>query len=102
MPLWKLTLVGFILALTTAACSTAGSTAARGSLRTGMTSSEATAAMGPPDLRDTVADPNRSGATVGRYVWLDSGKVAIFGSDGRVASLQTIAPVEKAPPSVQA
>jgi len=51
--------------------------------------------MGPPDLKDTVADPNHPGSTVGRYVWLDSGQVAIFDDAGRIATLQRVAPVQR-------
>ena len=97
MALWKELLVTSILALTVAACATASSTGNGATLRTGMTSNEVITALGQPDLKDTVADPNNPGSTVGRYVWLDSGQVALFGSDGRVASVQRIAPVEKAP-----
>ena len=46
--------------------------------------------MGEPDLKDSIADPNHTGAAVQRYVWLQPGKAAIFGTDDRVASIQTI------------
>src|SRR5882757_10161466 len=46
--------------------------------------------MGEPDLKDSIADPNHSGATVLRYVWLEPGKAGIFGSDNRLASVQQI------------
>ena len=46
--------------------------------------------MGQPDLKDNIADPNHNGASVLRYVWLDSGKAAIFGADDRLASVQTV------------
>jgi hypothetical protein len=39
-----------------------------------MTADETVQAMGPPDLKDSVPDPDHSGATVLRYVWLDSGR----------------------------
>jgi len=84
--------LAFLLAVAVAACSTAGST---GNLSAGMTADQAVQAMGQPDLKDSIPDPNRSGATVPRYVWLDSGKVAVFGSDNRVASVQQIEPAEK-------
>jgi len=46
--------------------------------------------MGEPDLKDAIADPNHSGAAVQRYVWLEPGKAAIFGTDDRIASVQTV------------
>lgn len=55
-----------------------------------MTPDQTVQAMGQPDLKDNVADPNHSGASVLRYVWLDSGKAAIFGADDRVASIQNV------------
>src|SRR5215467_16298468 len=82
-----------LLALALASCSTASN---RASLTTGMTADETVQAMGPPDLKDSVPDPDHSGATVPRYVWLDSGKVAVFGSNNRVASIQQIEAPEKA------
>jgi len=88
-----------LLALALASCSTASN---RASLTTGMTADETVQAMGPPDLKDSVPDPDHSGATVPRYVWLDSGKVAVFGSNNRVASIQQIEAPEKAQTEVQA
>ena len=88
-----------VLALAIASCSTASNHA---SLTTGMTVDETVQAMGPPDLKDSVPDPNHSGATVLRYVWLDSGKVAVFGSNDRVASVQEIEAPEKTQAEVQA
>jgi hypothetical protein len=61
-----------------------------GTLTTGMTPDQAVQAMGEPDLKDNIADPNHSGASVQRYVWLDSGKAAIFGSNDRLASIQNV------------
>lgn len=78
-------LVG-LLAVSVAACSSVKS----GQLSTGMTSAQAVQAMGEPDLKDSIADPNHSGAAVQRYVWLEPGKAAIFGTDDRVANIQTI------------
>ena len=46
--------------------------------------------MGEPDLKDNIADPNHNGATVLRYVWLEPGKAAIFGSDNHLASVQDV------------
>ncbi len=59
-------------------------------LSPGMTSEQAVQAMGDPDLKDNIPDPNHSGASVQRYVWLDQGKAAIFGTDERVASVQNV------------
>lgn len=59
-------------------------------LSTGMTPDQAVQVMGEPDLKDNIADPNHSGASVQRYVWLEPGKAAIFGTDQRVANIQTI------------
>ena len=75
-----------LLALFAIACSTIKS----GSLSTGMTPDQAVQAMGQPDLKDNIADPNRSGASVLRYVWLEPGKAAIFGSNDRLASIQDV------------
>jgi hypothetical protein len=75
-----------MLAIFVAACSTTKSA----TLSTGMTPGQAVQAMGEPDLKDNVADPNHSGASVLRYVWLEPGKAAIFGSDERLASIQNV------------
>ena len=88
-----------LLVLAIASCSTASNHA---SLTTGMSADQTVQAMGPPDLKDSVPDPNHSGATVLRYVWLDSGQVAVFGSNDRVASIQQIETPEKAQTEVQA
>ncbi|MGH7778272.1 MAG: hypothetical protein ACREQR_00380 [Candidatus Binataceae bacterium] len=88
-----------MLALAGASCSTNSS---NGALATGMTADQTVDAMGPPDLKDSVADPNHPGATVLRYVWLDSGKVAIFASNSRVASVQQIEPAEKTKDQLEA
>jgi hypothetical protein len=74
------------LALLAVGCSSVKSN----TLSTGMTSAQAVQAMGEPDLKDAIADPNHSGAAVQRYVWLEPGKAAIFGTDDRVANIQTI------------
>jgi hypothetical protein len=89
--------MAFALALT--ACSTASENA---TLSTGMTPDQTVQAMGQPDLKDSIPDPNHSGATVLRYVWLDSGKVALFGSNDRVASISQIEPAEKTQAQVEA
>jgi hypothetical protein len=75
-----------VLALLLAGCSSVSS----GTLSPGMTSAQAVQSMGEPDLKDSIADPNHTGAAVQRYVWLEPGKAAIFGTDDRVASVQTI------------
>jgi hypothetical protein len=75
-----------LLALFAVACSTSKSA----TLSAGMTPDQTVQAMGQPDLKDNIADPSHSGASVLRYVWLDSGKAAIFGSDDRVASVQDV------------
>jgi hypothetical protein len=61
-----------------------------GTLSPGMTTGQAVQAMGEPDLKDNIADPNHSGATVTRYVWLEPGKAAIFSSDDHLASVQDV------------
>jgi len=61
-----------------------------GSLQTGMSADQAVEAMGQPDLKDNVPDPNHSGATVLRYTWLSAGEAAVFGSDMRVASIENV------------
>src|SRR5258708_24330335 len=75
-----------LLALFVFGCSTTKS----GSLTPGMTPDQTVQSMGEPDLKDSIADPNHSGATVLRYVWLEPGKAAIFGSDNRLASVQQV------------
>jgi hypothetical protein len=75
-----------LLALVAAGCATT----APQSLATGMTPAQTVQVMGQPDLKDNIADPNHSGASVLRYVWLDSGKAAIFGADDKLASVQTV------------
>jgi hypothetical protein len=63
-----------------------------GSLKPGMTSDQAIEAMGQPDLKDSVPDPNHNGATVARYTWLSAGEAAVFGPDMRVASITNVGP----------
>ena len=75
-----------LLALFVVACSAVQSKL----LSTGMTPDQAVQAMGEPDLKDNIADPNHGGASVLRYVWLEPGKAAIFGSDDRLASIQDV------------
>jgi hypothetical protein len=59
-------------------------------LSPGMTPDQTVQAMGAPDLQDNIADPNHTGGSVLRYVWLEPGKAAIFGADQRVASIQNV------------
>lgn len=75
-----------MIALFVVGCSTVKS----GTLSPGMTPDQTVQSMGEPDLKDNIADPNHSGANVLRYVWLEPGKAAIFGSDQRVASIQNV------------
>ena len=70
------------LAFTLMSCATSG-----GSLEVGMRPDQAIAAMGQPDLKDTVSDPRGSGAGVLRYAWVARGKVATFGPDDRLAQI---------------
>ena len=75
-----------MLALLLVGCSTTKS----GTLNPGMTPDQTVQSMGEPDLKDDIADPNHNGASVLRYVWLEPGKAAIFGSDNRLASVQDV------------
>src|SRR5260370_14530502 len=75
-----------VLALFAVACSTTKS----GTLSPGMTPDQTVQAMGQPDLKDNISDPHHNGATMLRYVWLDSGKAAVFASDARVARVQDV------------
>jgi hypothetical protein len=64
-------------------------------LHIGMTADQAIAALGQPDLKDTVTNPNQPGVSELRYVWLEPHKVAVFGADNRavsIADVQTAAP----------
>lgn len=81
------------IALALASCSAASG---NGTLAVGMSPEQAIQAMGQPDLKDSVPDPNHSGATVLRYVWLDSGKVAIFNANERVATIQHMQTTQQA------
>jgi hypothetical protein len=75
-----------LLALFVVGCAAAQPTG----LSAGMTPDQTVQAMGEPDLKDAIPDPNHSGASVTRYVWLQPGKAAIFGTDDRVASVQAV------------
>ena len=75
-----------VLAMFVVGCSTVKS----GTLNPGMTPDQTVQSMGEPDLKDSIADPNHNGASVLRYVWLEPGKAAVFGSDNHVASVQDV------------
>ncbi|HLX36810.1 MAG TPA: hypothetical protein VKR29_03380 [Candidatus Binataceae bacterium] len=78
-----------MLLLLTAGCSSQ-SGGGGGSLKVGMTTDETTQAMGQPDLKDTVPDPNHNGGAVLRYTWLNAGEAAVFGTDMRVATIVNV------------
>jgi hypothetical protein len=59
-------------------------------LRAGMTPDDTIGAMGPPDLKDNIADPSHRGGTVQRFVWLDSQTQGVFGTDNKLASIQRV------------
>ncbi len=61
-----------------------------GSLQAGMTTDQAIEAMGQPDLKDNVPDPNHKGPDVLRYTWLNAGEAAVFGPDMRVANIVNV------------
>ena len=68
-----------------------------GTLKVGMSTDQAVEAMGQPDLKDNVADPNHTGPAMLRYTWLNAGEAALFGADMRVANIVNVGP---APSSV--
>jgi hypothetical protein len=72
-----------------AACSMRGSS---GDLKAGMTPDQAVAALGQPDLKDHVVDPHHKGVELMRFVWLDTGKVALFGPNNQLATVNSLAP----------
>ena len=80
------------LAFTLMSCAASG-----GSLEVGMRPDQAIAAMGQPDLKDTVADPGGSRAGVLRYAWIAQGKVAIFGPDDHLAQVADLPAGASAP-----
>ncbi len=63
-----------------------------GALQTGMSADQAVEAMGQPDLKDNVPDPNHTGSTVLRYTWLNAGQAAVFGPDMHVANIVNVGP----------
>jgi len=78
-----------LLALVTAAALAACSTGS-GTIQTGMTPDQTVAALGKPDLKDSVADPAHSGATVLRYTWVGVGEAATFSPDNHVAKIDPV------------
>lgn len=63
-----------------------------GGLKAGMTTDQAVAAMGQPDLKDSVPAPNNQGPALLRYTWLNAGEAAVFGPDNRVANIVNVGP----------
>jgi hypothetical protein len=61
-----------------------------GSLKVGMSTDQAVEAMGQPDLKDNIADPNHTGPAMLRYTWLNAGEAAVFGPDMRVANIVNV------------
>lgn len=80
-----------LLSITLGACSWLGqSNESDPVLRTGMTTQQAIAKLGQPDLTDSVASKNHEGFTLLRYVWLDSGKAALFGPDNHLVKVEKL------------
>ena len=88
-------MLAFVAAFVMAACSSGS-----GTIETGMTPDQTVAALGHPDLTDSVADPAHSGGTVLRYTWVGVGKVATFSPNNRVAKIDNVQP--NSAPSEQA
>ncbi len=63
-----------------------------GTLKVGMTTDQAVEAMGQPDLKDNVPDPNHTGPAMLRYTWLNAGEAAMFGPDMRVTNIINVGP----------
>ena len=63
-----------------------------GNLKVGMTTDQAVEAMGQPDLKDNVADPNHTGPAMLRYTWLNTGEAALFGPDMKVTNIINVGP----------
>jgi len=61
-----------------------------GSLKVGMSTDQAVEAMGQPDLKDNIADPNHTGPALLRYTWLSAGEAAVFSPDMRVATIVNV------------
>jgi hypothetical protein len=86
--LWRMVLSALMLTIVGCSMLKPGG----GALQTGMSTDQAVEAMGQPDLKDNVPDPNHTGASVLRYTWLNAGEAAVFGSDMRVASIVNVGP----------
>jgi hypothetical protein len=71
-------------------------------LKAGMTPDQAVAALGQPDLKDRVVDPRHHGVELMRFVWLDTGKVAMFGPNNQLAQIESIAPANQQPVNANA
>jgi hypothetical protein len=78
-------LLGLVTAAALAACASAS-----GTIQTGMTPDQTVAALGNPDLKDTVADPAHNGGTVLRYTWVGVGEAATFSPDNHVAKIDQV------------
>ena len=83
--------LGGAMLLLIAGCS-AQSGGGGGTLKVGMTTDQAVEAMGQPDLKDNVPDPNHSGPAMLRYTWLNAGEAAMFGADMRVTNIINVGP----------
>ncbi len=64
-------------------------------LKEGMTPDQAVAALGQPDLKDRVVDPRHHGVELMRFVWLDTGKIAMFGANNRLSTVESMAPASQ-------
>jgi hypothetical protein len=78
------------LALLIVGC--AAQTGGGGALKVGMSTDQTVAAMGQPDLKDNIPDPNHTGPAMLRYTWLDAGEAAVFGPDMRVTNVVNVGP----------
>lgn len=87
-----LCLMAAVVTFLMAACATAS----QSELRTGMTPDQAIAALGTPDLTDSVPDPANRGAKLLRYTWVEAGKTATFGPDNHLSSISSIEVVSSA------
>src|SRR5205085_1495478 len=79
-----------VLAVLIVGCASQNNGGDRGSLKTGMTADQTIEAMGQPDLKDTIPDPNHNGAAVLRYTWLSAGEAAVFSPDMRVSTIVNV------------
>ena len=84
--IWRWSLGALVLLMVGCATQNGGG----GSLKVGMTPDQTVEAMGQPDLKDNIADPNRTGPALLRYTWLSAGEAAVFGPDTRVANIVNV------------